>query len=218
MVSHELRTPLNSVLGFADILLTGSPGGLNETQCEFLGHISSSSRHLVQLVNDILDLSRMDTGHFTLSLGPMIPGLPARQVVSALSSLAPEAEVELSAEIEPGVPLVRADGRRVEQVLINLVGNALRFTPAGGSVHIAVFADETGVVYRVADTGPGIAPEEHEKIWERFYQPTVAPRLATKGSGLGLTIARSLVEAHGGEIWMESEPGKGSAFSFRLPL
>jgi signal transduction histidine kinase len=220
MVSHELRTPLNSVLGFSDILLTGAPGGLNDVQREFLGHIKASSERLVQLVNDILDLSRMDAGHFRLSLGPMTPGLPVRQVVAALSGLARDAGVELTVEVAPGLPTVRADGRRVEQVLINLVGNALRFTPSGGSVSLRVVLDETdskAVVYTVSDTGPGIPPEEHGKIWERFYQPAQPPRLATKGSGLGLTIAKHLVEAHGGRIWLSSEVGRGSTFGFSIP-
>ncbi len=218
MVSHELRTPLNSVLGFSDILLTGSAGSLNEIQREFLGHIKVSSQNLVQLVNDILDLSRMDTGHFRLNPGPMVASLPARQVVAALSGLADDADVQLSVEVEPGLPVVQADGRRIEQVLINLVGNALRFTPKDGRVVIRVQAAENAVVYEVEDTGPGIPEAEQEKIWERFYQPTQPPRLATKGSGLGLSIAKNLVEAHGGRIWVESELGHGSTFRFSLPV
>jgi len=218
MVSHELRTPLNSVLGFSDVLLSGAAGSLTEHQEEFLGHIRSSSRHLVQLVNDILDLSRLDAGAFTLGLGPVLPSNLAQQVVGELSALAVEAKVQLTLDTAPDVPMIQGDGRRIEQVLINLTANALKFTPDGGSVHVSVTAVEGEVVFAVEDDGPGIPPEEHERIFERFYQPVAAPRLATKGSGLGLTIAKRLVEQHHGRIWLTSEVGCGSKFYFALPV
>ncbi len=218
MVSHELRTPLNSVLGFSDILLTGAAGSINEDQREFLGHIKSSSRHLVQLVNDILDLSRIDAGHFRLNVGPLLPGMLVRQVVAELSGLAGTAQVELVAEVAPGLPPTQGDARRVEQVLINLVGNALKFTPEGGTVRVRVAADSDHLLFSVIDNGAGIPEEERDKIFERFYQPATTPGLATKGSGLGLTIAKHLVEQHQGRIWLESEVGVGSAFHFSLPI
>lgn len=218
MVSHELRTPLNSILGFSDVLLSGAAGPTSPIHAEFLGHIHASASHLVQIVNDILDLSRIDGGRFTLEKGPLTPGIPVQQVVDGLGGLAREAQVTLMAEVPDALPLVRADGRRVQQVLINLVGNAIRCTPPGGSVRIAVSTEADRIVYAVTDTGAGIPAEEHERIWERFYQRATTPHLATKGSGLGLTIARSLVEAHGGEIWLWSAPGEGSTFSFSLPL
>lgn len=218
MVSHELRTPLNSILGFSDILLTGAAGSINDHQREFLGHIKTSSRHLVQLVNDILDLSRIDAGHFRLDIGPLLPGVLVRQVVAQLSGLAAAAQVELLAEVEENLPPAHGDARRIEQVLINLVGNALKFTPAGGKVRVRVVQGTGKLVFSVIDNGAGIAEEEREKIFERFYQPATTPGLATKGSGLGLTIARHLVEQHQGCIWLESEVGVGSEFYFTLPL
>lgn len=218
MVSHELRTPLNSVLGFSDILLTGAAGSINEDQREFLGHIKSSSRHLVQLVNDILDLSRIDAGHFRLNVGPLLPGMLVRQVVAELSGLAGAAQVDLLSEVAPGLPPIQGDARRIEQVLINLVGNALKFTPQGGTVRVRVGAECDHLLFSVLDNGAGIHEEEREKIFERFYQPATTPGLATKGSGLGLTIAKHLVEQHQGRIWLESEVGVGSAFHFSLPI
>ncbi len=217
MVSHELRTPLNSVLGFSDILITGAPGPLTERQHEFLEHIRSSSRHLVQLVNDILDLSRLDAGAFSLSRGPFLPGMLAQQVAAEMSGLAREAGVDLDLKVAEALPKADGDGGRIKQVLINLVGNALKFTPEGGSVTVEVEAGEDEVTFSVRDTGPGIPEAEQGKVFERFYQSVQSPRLATKGSGLGLTIAKLLVERHGGRIWIESEPGRGSTFRFTVP-
>ncbi len=218
MVSHELRTPLNSVLGFSDILLTGTAGELNEQQREFVGHIRSSSRHLVQLVNDILDLSRLDSGNFRLNRGPLLPGTLATQVVAELSSLARELKVELTTELDRDLPQIHADGRRIEQVLINLIGNALKFSPAGSAVGVRVTLDRDRVSFSVQDSGLGIPEEEWASIFERFYQPLSTPELATQGTGLGLTIAKYLVEEHGGEIWLESAVGVGSTFYFSLPV
>ncbi len=218
MVSHELRTPLNSVLGFSGILLAGTAGELNEQQQEFVGHIKSSSRHLVQLVNDILDLSRLDAGHFRLSRGPLLPGTLATQVVAEMSALARESNVSLTIKLEPCLPQIDADGRRIEQVLINLIGNALKFSPAGSEVCVRVTSERDHVCFSVRDSGPGIPEEEWPSIFERFYQPPSTPELATQGTGLGLTIAKHLVEEHGGKIWLESAVGQGSTFYFSLPV
>ncbi len=218
IVSHELRTPLSAVLGFTDILITSTAGRLDPSEEEFLGHVRTSARHLVQLVNDILDLSRIDAGHFSLNIGPVVPDTLVRQVIGQLSALARESGVDLVAEIPQKPPATRGDGRRIEQVLINIVGNALKATPEGGRVVVSVEQQANDVLFKVSDTGPGLPREEHAKIFERFYQPVSAPRLATKGSGLGLAIAKYLVEEHGGRIWVESEVGQGATFLFTIPL
>ncbi len=218
MVSHELRTPLSSMLGFADVLYVSAGDRLSDREIEYLEHIRTSSRRLVQLVNDILDLARMDSGRFHLSMGPMLPGDIARQVVAELSEMARSAGVALQADVPENGAAIKGDARRVEQVLINIVGNALKVTPSGGWVTVRVEYLAAEVQYSVEDTGPGIPEDEHERIFERFYQPVAARGLeATTGSGLGLTIARQLVEAHNGRMWLESEVGRGSVFYFTLP-
>lgn len=218
MISHELRTPLNSVLGFTDILLTETAGPITDHQREFLGYVKSSSRHLVQLVNDILDLSRMDAGNFRLDIGPVIPEIIAQRVVDELLGLSQKSGIRLTLDIEPDLPNTRGDGRRLEQVLINLVANALKMTSEDGQVKVRVSSTPTHIIFSVQDTGPGIPDSEKEKIFERFYQTVSSPREATKGTGLGLAIAKYLVEAHDGEIWLQSEVGKGSTFFFSVPV
>ncbi|MBA2363923.1 MAG: GAF domain-containing protein [Chloroflexia bacterium] len=218
MVSHELRTPLGSVLGFADVLYMSAGDRMSDEEIEYLEHIRTSSRRLVQLVNDILDLSRMDAGRFHLSVGPMLPGDIARQVLAELSEMARSAEVLLEADVPPNGSAIHGDARRVHQVLINIVGNALKVTPVGGTITVRVEYLGQDVRFSVEDTGPGIPEHEHERIFERFYQPVTSRGLAaTTGSGLGLTIARQLVEAHQGRMWLESEVGRGSVFFFTLP-
>lgn len=217
MVSHELRTPLNSIIGYTDLLLSGRPGPITDHQQEFLGYVRSSSRLLLGLVNDILDLSRIDAGHFQLDCGPLLPAHLLRDVVADLSGLARDAGVDLSFSVVDDLPRVFGDGRRIEQVLINLIGNALKFTPSGGRVIVMVSTGDGEIIFEIQDTGAGIPPEEQPRVFERFYQPAASPRVATKGTGLGLTIAQSLVTAHGGRIWLESEPGAGSTFYFTLP-
>ena len=218
MVSHELRTPLNSILGFANVILSGATGPLADRQREFLEYIQSSSRHLVQLVSDILDLSRIDAGTFTLHKSKVLPEIIAKQVVSQLSGLAAEQNIELAFLSDKKIPKIEADGRRVEQVLINLVGNAIKFTPPGGKVIVRVRNQGDHVLFSVSDTGPGISEEDMDRIFERFYQPIMNPQAATKGTGLGLAIAKSLVEQHGGKIWVDSTLGQGSTFYFTLPI
>jgi len=218
MVSHELRTPLNSILGFANVILSGATGPLSDRQREFLEYIQASSRHLVQLVSDILDLSRIDAGTFTLHKSKVLPEIIAKQVVSQLSGLAAEQNIELAFLSDKKIPKIEADGRRVEQVLINLVGNAIKFTPSGGKVIVRVRNKGDHVLFSVSDTGPGISEEDMDRIFERFYQSIMNPQAATKGTGLGLAIAKSLVEQHGGKIWVDSTPGQGATFHFTLPI
>lgn len=217
MVSHELRTPLNSIMGFSDILRSESAGPLTATQREFLDYVYHSAQHLRSLVSDILVLSSMDAGHFPLTHDQLLPGALARQVVNELSATAAQMEIDLSCHVASDLPTVYGDAVRIQQVCINLVDNALKFTPPGGSVHLAVRRDGEGILFSVSDTGPGIPPEDQPRVFERFFQSVSSPTAATKGSGLGLTIAQQLVELHGGRLWLESRMGQGATFFFSLP-
>jgi PAS domain S-box-containing protein len=217
-VSHELRTPLTSIKGSVDNMLDGLTGSLNEKQLRYLARVKSNTDRLSRLINDLLDLSRIEAGR--IDLRPTILSLAA-VVAEAAEQLKPLAERKLI-QIEVMVPdpsmTVWADRDKVTQVLLNLISNAIKFTPEDGKVTVAI--EENGNEWAkisVADSGPGILPEEADKIFAKFYQIPHRDNLRPKGSGLGLTISKALVEMHGGHIWVESELGRGSKFSFTLP-
>ena len=217
-VSHELRLPMTSIKGYTDLLMLGTAGPLTDQQREFLRIIKSNADRLSLLVNDLLDISRMETGRLKLDIGPFAIGGIIAQVVNAFRERAEAKRISLSAHVPADLPLARGDPKRIEQVLTNLVGNAINYTPEGGTVTIQVQSVGDYLQVDVADTGIGIPPEEQEKIWERFYRvdhPLVTRQI---GTGLGLPIVKSLVEMHGGEVWLESAVGKGSTFSFTLPI
>ena len=217
-VSHELRTPLTSIKGSVDNMLDGLTGSLNDKQLRYLARVKSNTDRLSRLINDLLDLSRIEAGH--IDLRPTI--LPLAAVVAeAAEQLKPSAERKLI-QIEVMAPdpsmTVWADRDKLTQVLLNLIGNAIKFTPEDGNVTVAI--EKNGnewVQISVADSGPGILPEEADKIFAKFYQIAHSDKLRPKGSGLGLAISKALVEMHGGHIWVESELGRGSKFSFTLP-
>lgn len=216
-MSHEMRTPLNSVIGFADLLASGLVGELTEEQAKQVGMIRDAGRHLLELVNQTLDLARIEAGRLDFSF----EDLDACDVVaSVVESLRPQADakgLEISASLpEEPVPL-RTDRTRLREILTNLVGNAVKFTDTG-SVSIAVRGDGSRVAFEVADTGRGIAPEEAERIFLEFVKSAETDsRLATPGAGLGLAISRRIAEALGGTIELESEVGRGSTFTLTLP-
>ncbi|RMF28333.1 MAG: GAF domain-containing protein [Chloroflexi bacterium] len=217
-VSHELRLPMTSIKGYTDLLILETAGPLTDQQREFLKIIKSNADRLSLLVNDLLDISRMETGRLKLDIGPFAIGGIIAQIVNAFQERAEAKQISLSAQVPADLPLARGDPRRIEQVLTNLVGNAINYTPEGGSVTIQVRSVGDYLQVDVADTGIGIPPEEQEKIWERFYRvdhPLVTRQI---GTGLGLPIVKSLVEMHGGEVWLESAVGEGSTFSFTLPI
>jgi signal transduction histidine kinase/ActR/RegA family two-component response regulator len=214
-ISHELRTPLNSIMGFSELLLQGRAGDLESRQKDFVGHIRKASEHLLSLINDVLDLSRIEAGQAefrpeAVSLRESIAG-----VLEELAVIAAGREIRLPEPSSDAV--VRADRLRLRQVLYNLVSNALKFTGRGGVIEVSVALAGGEAVVTVADDGVGIPVEEQAAIFEKFYQ-VGSPTPVQRGSGLGLTIARRLVEQHGGRIWVESEPGKGSRFRFSAPL
>ncbi len=215
-VSHELRTPLTAIKGSVDNMLDGLTGALNEKQGRYLTRIKSNTDRLSRLINDLLDLSTIEAGKIELKPSRVPMGLLARDVAETLRPVAAEKLIRL--EVAPAGADVTAwaDRDKMIQVFINLIGNALKFTPAEGKVTVAVERNGDGWIrVSIADTGSGIPAEEALKIFDRFYQ--VAGRQKTRGTGLGLSISKSLVEMHGGKIWMDSEPGRGSTFSFTVP-
>jgi signal transduction histidine kinase len=218
-VSHELRTPLTAIKGAVDLLLREVPGSLNENQTHHLSRVRSNTQHLAGLINDLLDLAKIEQEKIQLDAGLVSFGGLVHEVMETVKPMAAEKPVLLEVEVpEPSV-LVWADRDKVTQVLMNLIGNAIKFTPPQGKVTVSASRDGTEwAQVSVNDTGPGISAIECEKIFHKFYQVSEAGGLKPKGTGLGLAISKSLVEMHGGKIWVESEEGRGSTFSFTLPL
>jgi PAS domain S-box-containing protein len=216
-VSHELRTPLTAIKGSLDNMLDGLTGDLNEKQSRYLVRIKSNADRLARLINDLLDLSRIEAGIKLKRTNLSLPTI-AREVVESLGSVA--AEKLISFEIEcANINLTAwADSDRIAEVLTNLLGNAIKFTPTGGNVIVSVArSGDSWVKVSIADTGPGITSEEASRIFDKFYQVSNPQQRKAMGTGLGLSIAKALVEMHGGKIWLESQAGKGSIFSFTLP-
>ena len=216
-VSHELRTPLTAIKGSVDNMLDGLTGDLNEKQNRYLVRVKSNADRLARLINDLLDLSRIEAGIKLKRTNLSLPTV-AREVVESLGSVA--AEKLISFEIEcPDVNLTAwADPDRIVEVLTNLIGNAIKFTPTNGKVTLCLKRNgNEWVKISVADTGPGIPSDEANRIFDKFYQVTQPEKQKAMGTGLGLSITKALVEMHGGKIWLESEVGKGSIFSFILP-
>lgn len=220
-MSHELRTPLNSIIGFSRVILKGIDGPINELQEQDLTAIYSSGQHLLAMINDILDLSKIEAGKMEIALEVVDLAELIHSVMPTARGLLKDKPIELLLELEPGLPRVQADPLKVRQVLINLLSNAAKFTDQGKiTVRSELRAAAGGMeaVVSVVDTGKGIAPEDQAKLFEPFSQVDASPTRQTGGSGLGLSICRALVEMHGGRIGVQSEPGKGSTFYFTLPV
>ena len=215
-MSHELRTPLNAIIGFSEVLHEQMFGELNERQLAYVDDVLEAGKHLLSLINDVLDLAKIEAGGMELELSEVAIPEVLRSAVSMHSERASRGGVELSLTTEPEEITISADGRRVRQIVFNLVSNAVKFTPAEGRVDVSARLDDGQVEIAVADTGPGIAPEELETIFEEFKQATDGKR--AEGTGLGLPLSRKLVELHGGRLWVESAAGNGSTFRFTLPV
>jgi signal transduction histidine kinase len=215
-MSHELRTPLNAILGFSQVMRQRLFGEINEKQEEYLDDILSSGHHLLSLINDVLDLSKVEAGQIELQVEPFSLRESLERGVVMVRERAAQNGVQLSFELAPDIDAVRGDERRVRQVVFNVLSNAVKFTPAGGRVTIATARAGGDVHVSVTDTGPGIALADQERIFEEFQQTSVGAR-QREGTGLGLALSKRLVELHGGRIWVESEPGHGSRFVFSLP-
>jgi signal transduction histidine kinase len=215
-MSHELRTPLNAIIGFTEVLREQMFGELNERQLAYVNDVLEAGRHLLSLINDVLDLAKIEAGRMDLELSQVaIPDI-LRSAASMHAERAGREGVELSLGTEPEEITITADERRVRQVVFNLVSNAVKFTPTGGQVDISARLEDGNVAVAVADTGPGIAAGELEAIFEEFEQTAEGKQV--EGTGLGLPLSRKLVELHGGRLWAESAPGQGSTFRFTLAL
>jgi PAS domain S-box-containing protein len=217
-VSHELRTPLTAIKGSVDNMLDGLTGSLNEKQVRYLARIKSNTDRLSRLINDLLDLSRIESGRVEVRPTTVPLAALAEEVAEHLKALAAEKLIQIEVPSPDPSVTVWADRDKVTQVLMNLIGNAVKFTPQEGKVTVGI--EKNGDEYvriSVADTGPGILPEETNKIFVKFYQVANIDKQRPKGSGMGLAISKALVEMHGGKIWVESEIGRGSIFYFTLP-
>jgi PAS domain S-box-containing protein len=216
-MSHELRTPLHTVIGFSELLSEQIEGPLNDKQKRFVNHIHEDSLHLLELINEILDLSKIEAGRLELRKETFDMSSALSETLASVKALASRKSIAIENLARGGI-LLHADRVRFKEILYNLLSNAVKFTPEGGRIRIEVAIEAGCVAVSIADTGIGLAAEEHESVFDNFYQVGATTSGVREGTGLGLAITRRLVEQHGGKIWVESEPGKGSRFTFRLPL
>jgi len=216
-MSHELRTPLNAILGYTELILDEIYGEVPEPLRDVLERVQQSGRHLLDLINDVLDISKMEAGQLTLSLNDYSMAEVVYTVSTAVESLTTEKGLALKVDLAPDLPQGKGDERRLAQVLLNLVGNAIKFTEAG-EVQIQVTAMDGAFTVAVTDTGSGIAEAHQQTIFEEFQQADSSSTRLKGGTGLGLAIVKRIVEMHGGRVWVESSLGKGSTFWFTLPV
>jgi signal transduction histidine kinase len=215
-MSHELRTPLNAIIGFSEVLHEQMFGELNERQLAYVEDVLDAGKHLLSLINDVLDLAKIEAGRMELELSQVAIPDVLRSAVSMHSERASRGGIDLSLSTEPDEITITADERRLRQIVFNLLSNAIKFTPPQGSIDVSARAQDGQVEIAVADTGPGIAAADLESIFEEFEQTSEGKQ--AEGTGLGLPLSRKLVELHGGRLWAESTPGHGSTFRFTLPL
>ena len=217
-MSHELRTPLNAIIGFSEVLMEKMFGEVNEKQLDYLNDIHSSGKHLLSLINDILDLSKIEAGRMELDVSDVSVPDTLSSAMTLVRERAQNHAIELALEVDPSIGVIQADERKVKQVVLNLLSNAVKFTPDGGSIAVRATLDTDHVAVAVRDTGIGIAPEDQDAVFEEFKQVGRDYTKKAEGTGLGLALTRRIVELHGGRIWLESVPGEGSTFTFTLPL
>jgi signal transduction histidine kinase len=216
-MSHELRTPLNAIIGFSEVLSEKMFGDLNEKQEEYLKDIHASGQHLLSLINDILDLSKIEAGRMELEVTDFDLPTAIDNALMLVRERAGRRSITLQTSVDERLGQIQADERKVRQVVLNLLSNAIKFTPEGGRLEVSAMPRDGSVEVSVSDTGVGIAPEDQEAIFEAFRQVGTAAK-KVEGTGLGLTLCRKFVELHGGKIWVKSELGVGSTFTFSLPL
>jgi signal transduction histidine kinase len=215
-MSHELRTPLNAIIGFSEVLGERLFGDMNDKQAEYVRDITESGRHLLSLINEILDLSKIEAGRMELDVAEFDLAATVDNTLSLVRERAQRRGITLQSTLDAGATMLHADERKVKQVLLNLLSNALKFTPEGGAIDVLVSTTDKEVEVAVKDTGVGIAPDEQDSVFEEFRQVGSAAK-KIEGTGLGLAISRKFVELHGGKIWVTSQLGAGSMFTFTLP-
>jgi signal transduction histidine kinase len=216
-MSHELRTPLNAILGYTELIIDNIYGDVPEKIREVLERLEKNGRHLLGLINDVLDLSKIEAGQLTLSLNDYSMGEVVQTAITAVEALAVEKKLELKTRIPQDLSIARGDEQRIAQVLLNLLGNAIKFTDEG-EVRVEVTDSDETFLVSVADTGPGISEADQQIIFKEFQQADGSSTRQKGGSGLGLSIVKKIVKMHGGRIWVESDVGKGSTFRFTLPV
>ncbi len=217
-MSHELRTPLNAIIGFSEVLIERIFGDLNDKQDDYLKDIHSSGKHLLNLINDILDLSKIEAGRMELDLETFDAAAALGNAMTLVRERAQRHAIRLGLEVEPQVGEIRADERKFKQILLNLLSNAVKFTPDGGHVDVrAKLAEDHVLEVAVSDTGIGIAKEDQEAVFEEFRQVGRDYTTKHEGTGLGLALTKRFVELHGGTIRVDSELGRGSTFTFTIP-
>ena len=217
-MSHELRTPLNAIIGFSEVLGEHYFGKLTDKQEEYVKDIHGSGKHLLSLINDILDLSKIEAGRMELEISEFDLPSALENAITLVKERAQRHGIKLQLKTDPALGAFHADERKFKQIMLNLLSNAVKFTPEGGKVSVAAKPNGTGLEISVADTGVGIAPEDQQAVFEEFKQVGRDYTKKAEGTGLGLALTKRFVELHGGEIRLESEPGKGSTFTFTLPV
>jgi signal transduction histidine kinase len=220
-MSHELRTPLTSILGLSEVLQEEYFGKLNSKQKQYLNDIQESGQHLLLLINDILDIAKIEAGKMELELGPVVVKELLENSLIMIKEKAGKHNIKLDVDLAPEIKglKIQADERKLKQIIFNLLSNAVKFTPDGGRIQLGASCEDEKLAVAVTDTGIGISLEKQEKVFQEFYQVEAGLKDKTPGTGLGLPLSRKMVEMHGGEIWCESEgEGKGSRFVFTIPL
>ena len=216
-MSHELRTPLNAIIGFSEVLTDRMFGELNEKQEEYLKDIYASGTHLLSLINDILDLSKIEAGRMELEVTNFDLPTALDNALMLIHERAQRRNLTVHKNVDAGVGQIQGDERKIRQVVLNLLSNAIKFTPEGGRIEVVAAPKDESVQISVSDTGVGIAPEDQEAVFEEFRQVGTADKKA-EGTGLGLTLCRKFIELHGGRIWVKSQIGMGSTFRFTIPV
>jgi len=216
-MSHELRTPLNAILGYTELILDKIYGDVPDKIKEVLERLEKNGRHLLGLINDVLDLSKIEAGQLTLSLNDYSMPEVVHTVVNSVESLAEEKNLALEVSVSPDLTVGKGDEQRIVQVFLNLVGNAIKFTEKG-EVKVKVTSSDSKFFVAVSDTGPGLSTADQQRIFEEFHQADSSSTKKKGGTGLGLAISKKIVAMHGGRIWVESSSGQGSTFWFTLPV
>ncbi|HEY3555168.1 MAG TPA: GAF domain-containing sensor histidine kinase, partial [Casimicrobiaceae bacterium] len=217
-MSHELRTPLNAIIGFSEVLLERLFGDLNVKQDDYLKDIHSSGKHLLSLINDILDLSKIEAGRMELEPSRVDVDTAIANALTLIRERAQAHGIALAKDVDASLGTIVADERKFKQILLNLLSNAVKFTPDGGRIEVNARRVDGAAQIAVSDTGIGIAPEDRAAVFEEFRQVGRDYTKKQEGTGLGLALTRKFVELHGGRIWLESTPGRGSTFTFTIPL